>query len=67
MDCYAVERENCAEPRLIARIIAGLIAAFTPTAERGPRLDLEIMPDRIKRDLGFRDGREPRYEEDLRR
>lgn len=67
MDCYAIERENCAEPGFIARIIAGLAAALTPAAERGPRLDLEIMPDRIKRDLGFLDGREPRYEEDLRR
>lgn len=67
MDCYAIERENCAEHSLIARVIAGLAAALTSTVEYGPRLDLEIMPDRIKRDLGFLDGREPRYEEDLRR
>lgn len=67
MDCYAVESENCAEPRLFTRIIAGVAALLTPAAERGPRLDFEAMPDRIKRDLGFLDGREPRYEEDLRR
>jgi hypothetical protein len=29
---------------------------------RRERLDLEGMPDRVKRDLGFMDGREPRYE-----
>jgi hypothetical protein len=32
-----------------------------------PRIDLEATPDRIKRDLGFLDGREPHYEEEERR
>jgi hypothetical protein len=67
MDCYTLESQNCAEPKLAARVIAAVAALLTPTAERGPPLDFEIMPDRIKRDLGFLDGREPRYEEDLRR
>jgi hypothetical protein len=31
---------------------------------RTDKLDLEVMPDRVKRDLGFLDGREPRYEDD---
>ncbi|MDI7860788.1 hypothetical protein MRS76_02370 [Rhizobiaceae bacterium n13] len=31
------------------------------------RLDLECLPDHIKRDLGFLDGREPHYDLDLLR
>jgi hypothetical protein len=31
------------------------------------RLDLDAVPDRVKRDLGFLDGREPYYEDDGRR
>jgi hypothetical protein len=31
------------------------------------KVDLDDMPDRVKRDMGFLDGREPRYEDDLRR
>ncbi|WP_156393145.1 hypothetical protein [Rhizobium sp. Root1220] len=34
---------------------------------RSERLDLEGMPDRVKRDLGFMDGRDPRYDAELRR
>jgi hypothetical protein len=31
------------------------------------KLDLDAMPDRVKRDLGFLDGREPRYEDERMR
>jgi len=34
---------------------------------RRPRLDIDVTPDRIKRDLGFLDGRDPRYEDDRSR
>jgi hypothetical protein len=32
-----------------------------------PRLDLDTAPDRVKRDLGFLDGRDPHYEDECRR
>lgn len=34
---------------------------------RVPKLDMETVPDRVKRDLGFLDGREPHYEDERRR
>jgi hypothetical protein len=35
--------------------------AMTLTAGPYTVLDLETMPDRLKRDLGFMDGRGPHY------
>lgn len=32
-----------------------------------PSLDLETVPDRVKRDLGFLDGRDPYYEDERMR
>lgn len=38
-------------------------AAFALLIRSGyPRLDLESMPPHLQRDLGFLDGRDPRYE-----
>ena len=67
MDCYAVECENHIGSGPLARITARAVVGFRSLVARCPRLDFEIMPDRIKRDLGFLDGRDPRYEDDLRR
>lgn len=38
------------------------IGALQHMAGHSSQLDLDAMPDRVKRDLGFMDGREPRYE-----
>jgi hypothetical protein len=40
---------------------------FAGRLSRVPKLDLDAAPDRIKRDLGFLDGREPQHYEDERR
>lgn len=34
-----------------------LIALFARTSRAAPRLDMETLPDHLKRDLGFLDGR----------
>lgn len=64
MDCYAVERIEVAKPSGFARVLESLAQVFTRHAEPSSRLDLEDVPDRVKRDLGFLDGREPRYQDD---
>ncbi|MEF0938566.1 hypothetical protein [Rhizobium sp. BR 362] len=63
MDCYAVEQMNT-RPSAPARLLETLAQIFAGGAEPSPHLDLDEMPDRLKRDLGFLDGREPRYEDD---
>ncbi|NTF42780.1 hypothetical protein A6U86_23255 [Rhizobium sp. AC27/96] len=63
MDCYAVERIEMAKPSGFARVLESLAQVFSRHGEPSPHLDLEDMPDRVKRDLGFLDGREPRYED----
>jgi hypothetical protein len=63
MDCYAVEQMN-ARPSALARMWETVAQVFIRGMEPSPRLDLDEMPDRLKRDLGFLDGREPRYEDD---
>ncbi|MDM9628924.1 hypothetical protein QTL95_23790 [Rhizobium sp. S152] len=45
--------------------LAHLLRGLAVRLARPDRLDLEGMPDRVKRDLGFMDGREP-YIEDAR-
>ncbi|HEY0122382.1 MAG TPA: hypothetical protein VGC14_11585 [Rhizobium sp.] len=67
MDCHAVEQVNVVRPSVLAHALAVLSKAFAGRAEPAPRLDLEEMPDRLKRDLGFLDGRGPRYEDDRMR
>ncbi|MET0746799.1 MAG: hypothetical protein ABWY49_01280 [Rhizobium sp.] len=46
--------------------LVGAVSAFFAklAARKVKKLDLEVMPDRVKRDLGFLDGREPRYEDE---
>ena len=45
--------------------LAHLARGLAVRLARPDRLDLEGMPDRVKRDLGFMDGRDP-YIEDAR-
>ena len=65
MDCQAIE-ENRSPVResLITSVVRRLARGI---GSRMPRLDMEATPDRIKRDLGFLDGRDPRYEDDRSR
>lgn len=64
MDCYVVERMEVAKPSRLARALESLTQVFAKHFEPPPHLDLDEMPDRLKRDLGFLDGREPRYQDD---
>jgi hypothetical protein len=64
MDCYAIEQMNAARPSVLARALGVLTQVFAGSTGPSPRLDLDEMPDRLKRDLGFLDGRGPRYEDD---
>ncbi|WP_037151315.1 hypothetical protein [Rhizobium freirei] len=63
MDCYVVEQVEVARPTVLARVLESLMQVFAKRAEPSPNLDLDEMPDRLKRDLGFLDGREPRYDD----
>ncbi|MDL2400458.1 hypothetical protein [Rhizobium mayense] len=67
MNSCAVEQMNAARPSVLARMLETLAQVFTGRTEPSPRLHLDEMPDRFKRDLGFLDGREPRYEDDRMR
>lgn len=67
MDCYVVEQMEAARPTVLARILESLAQVFVRHAEPSPHLDIDEIPDRLKRDLGFLDGREPHYEDDRRR
>ncbi|KQV29871.1 hypothetical protein ASE23_08860 [Rhizobium sp. Root73] len=67
MDCQAIERY---QPMSRKRsegwrsVLARLLCGFQP---RYPRLDLEVMSEYMKRDLGFMDGRDPREDSDMTR
>ncbi|TXH82070.1 MAG: hypothetical protein E6Q77_06990 [Rhizobium sp.] len=63
MDCYVMEPVDAAKPGLLARLLETLAQVFVKHAEPSPHLDLDEMPDRLKRDLGFLDGREPHYDD----
>ena len=64
MDCFAID-EKRAQPSIgvFKRLAALLVGRFC----RLPRLDLDAAPDRVKRDLGFLDGRDPFYEDACKR
>ncbi len=63
MDCYVVEQVEAARPTVLARLLESLAHVFVTHGEPSPHLDLDEMPDRLKRDLGFLDGREPHYDD----
>ena len=63
MDRYMIERAEAAKPTLVARLLESLAQVFLKHGEPSPHVDLDEMPDRLKRDLGFLDGREPRYDD----
>ncbi|MEI1246732.1 hypothetical protein [Rhizobium aouanii] len=63
MDCYAIEQSPTQQTIGIFRRIGGRLARSWCM----PSLDLDTMPDRVKRDLGFLDGRDPYYEDERMR
>ncbi|WP_183732764.1 MULTISPECIES: hypothetical protein [unclassified Rhizobium] len=62
MDCQAIE--ECRSPAKEALITVLIRRLAWGIGSRMPQLDMDVTPDRIKRDLGFLDGRDPRYEDD---
>ncbi|MBX4885320.1 hypothetical protein HJA90_17230 [Rhizobium bangladeshense] len=67
MDCHVIEESRAQQ---ISRIFLRLAGWFSSGANRFcrlPRLDLSATPDRVKRDLGFLDGRDPYYEDERMR
>lgn len=63
MDCYLVEQPEAARPTVLERLRETLVHVFSMHGEPSAHLDLDEMSDRVKRDLGFLDGREPRYDD----
>ena len=64
MDCYVAEQMESVRPTVLARVFESLAQVFVRHAEPSPHLDIDEIPDRLKRDLGFLDGREPYYEDE---
>ncbi|MBB2673506.1 hypothetical protein N2597_14755 [Rhizobium sophoriradicis] len=64
MDCFAIEEKRSQPSIGVFKRVAGLLVG---RFGRLPRLDLDAAPDRIKRDLGFLDGRDPFYEDVCKR
>jgi len=64
MDCYAIEQSR---PRQNIGIFQRIGAWLARRIWRMPGLDLDTAPDRLKRDLGFLDGRDPHYEDERMR
>jgi hypothetical protein len=62
MTVRVFEPARITNPRkgVVGNVLAFLAKLSVPTA----KLDLEATPDRVKRDLGFLDGRDPRYEDE---
>jgi len=67
MDCSVIEQESHARAAGTSSWLSGFGRRLLRRLSEWDRLELEGMPDRVKRDMGFLDGREPRYEDDLRR
>ena len=61
MDSLARNQDRELRTGFVARGLERFVGLWR---RRGPgnRLDVDAMPDYMKRDLGFLDGREPRYE-----
>jgi hypothetical protein len=67
MDCQVIEQY---EEKSISRVSgwrSWLAKALYSLRPSYPKLDLEVMSDHMKRDLGFMDWRDPREDSDLSR
>ncbi|KAA0700580.1 hypothetical protein DTW90_02710 [Neorhizobium sp. P12A] len=67
MSCQIVEQTSVEKIPAWMRLIELLSLPLSRGDGTPGKIDLDDMPDRVKRDMGFLDGREPRYEDDLRR
>ncbi|MBX5136272.1 hypothetical protein HJB79_04315 [Rhizobium lentis] len=67
MDCQAIEESRPQRNSSVFLRLAGWLAGSANRFCRLPRLDLSATPDRVKRDLGFLDGRDPYYEDERMR
>ena len=67
MDCYAIDQSPPQPTIGVFQRIGAWLARIAGRIWRMPRLDLDATPDRVKRDLGFLDGRDPHYEDDRMR
>ncbi len=66
MDCQTIETPSLrAYSRLELAIRNALGRVFRKVSPAYPDLDLEVMSDYMKRDLGFMDGRDLRRDSDL--
>lgn len=71
MRCEAINAMLAEKISIWARLMAFAVQALSKDGGAGvgpvsARVDLDELPDRVKRDLGFLDGREPYYEDDGR-
>ncbi|MBB4190803.1 hypothetical protein GGE45_000286 [Rhizobium aethiopicum] len=67
MDCHAIEESRPQQISSVFLRLAGWLSGSAHRFCRLPRLDLSATPDRVKRDLGFLDGRDPYYEDERMR
>ncbi|MBP2444606.1 MULTISPECIES: hypothetical protein [Rhizobium] len=67
MDCSTIEENRPPQNIGVFRRLVGRLAGSANRFCRLTRLDLSATPDRVKRDLGFLDGREPFYEDERMR
>ncbi|MBW9115238.1 hypothetical protein JNB88_16470 [Rhizobium cauense] len=65
MDCAVIERESQARAVETSSWLSSLGRRLLRRLSGSDRLELEGMPDRVQRDLGFKDGREPRYDREF--
>lgn len=65
MDCHAIEENTNLVNLSLLSFVSGVTGWAYGKIFHPSRLDLDGIPDRVKRDLGFLDGRDPRYESDL--
>ncbi|MGO4563879.1 hypothetical protein AB4Z52_02245 [Rhizobium sp. 2YAF20] len=63
----AAEQPSALKSKAYPSILKGLFVFLARRVAPAAKLDLDGMPDRVKRDLGFLDGREPRYEDERAR
>jgi hypothetical protein len=66
MVCISVERPAEKAGATLLQRLARLGRQLVWSLAQPDRLDLDSMPDRVKRDLGFMDGRDPFYEDEPR-
>ncbi|EPE97980.1 hypothetical protein [Rhizobium grahamii] len=65
MDCTVIEHESHVRVPETSNWLSALGRRLLRRVSEWDRLDLEGMPDRVKRDLGFLDGREPRFDKEF--